>query len=340
MKSLIPALGLLSLLAFAGVSACDGGASKPPTIEVSSEQLKAGGVFIAHVVGCEKGCDQLQRGDIILEMDGQPVSSSKDMRVSRIATGNPIKLKVQKKGAPAPVEVELVLAIGLAKRKQDRFASIEELARAVAGLFDEYARSRPELLDLFRRGPLGEGGEDADHAPEAAAHVGDLEARHLGRAAARPLGAEDAGAGEVVDVVPGALRERPRLPVAGERADDELRIAGAELVVAEAEAGEDAGAELIEEHVVGADEAEERGHALGLLEVDDGAALCLVHADGNLDNGAVIHGVVIAGFLFGIHHFRLEHAGERHGGASCRGRPGRVNVRRTRGYIGRYLDTI
>jgi hypothetical protein len=109
MKSLTPALGLLSLLAIAGVSACDGGgSSKPPTIAVSSEQLKPGGVFVAHVVGCEKGCDQLKRGDLILAVDGQPVSSSKDMRVSRIATGTPLKLSVLKQGAPAPVEVELI----------------------------------------------------------------------------------------------------------------------------------------------------------------------------------------------------------------------------------------
>jgi hypothetical protein len=109
MKSLTPALGLLSLLAVAGVSACDGGgSSKPPTIAVSSEQLKPGGVFVAHVVGCEKGCDQLKRGDLILAVDGQPVSSSKDMRVSRIATGTPLKLSVQHQGAPAPVEVELI----------------------------------------------------------------------------------------------------------------------------------------------------------------------------------------------------------------------------------------
>jgi hypothetical protein len=108
MKSLIPALGLLSLLAVAGVSACDGGTSKPPTIGVTSEQLKPGGVFVAHVIGCEKGCDQLKRGDLILAMDGQPVTSSKDMRVSRIATGSPVKLSVQHQGAPAPVEVELI----------------------------------------------------------------------------------------------------------------------------------------------------------------------------------------------------------------------------------------
>lgn len=107
MKSLIPALGLLSLLAFAGASACDSASSKPPTIEVTTEQLKPGGVFIAHVVGCEKGCDQLQRGDLLLELDGQPVTSSKDFRVSRIATGNPVKLKVHKKSGQV-IDLEIV----------------------------------------------------------------------------------------------------------------------------------------------------------------------------------------------------------------------------------------
>ena len=107
MKSLIPALGLLSLLAFAGMSACDSAGTKPPTVEVTTEQLKPGGVFIAHVVGCEKGCDQLQRGDLLLEMDGKPVTSSKDFRVSRVATGNPVKLKVHKKSGQV-IDLEIV----------------------------------------------------------------------------------------------------------------------------------------------------------------------------------------------------------------------------------------
>jgi hypothetical protein len=46
--------------------------------------------------------------------------------------------------------------------------------------------------------------------------------------------------------------------------------------VAEAEAREDARAELIEEHVVRCDEALHGGAALGLLEVEDGAALAAV----------------------------------------------------------------
>ncbi|HEY8379564.1 MAG TPA: hypothetical protein VIK91_23890, partial [Nannocystis sp.] len=89
------------------ISACDGGGSTAPTVEVTSEQLKPGGVFITYVNGCQKGCDQLERGDLVLEVNGEAVSSAKDLRVSRIATGQPVKLKVHKKSGQV-VEVELV----------------------------------------------------------------------------------------------------------------------------------------------------------------------------------------------------------------------------------------
>jgi hypothetical protein len=87
-------------------TACDG-ASSAPTVEVSSDQLKSGGAFITYVNGCDKGCDQLGRGDLVLEVNGQPVSSNKDLRVSKIATGEPVKLKVKKKDGQE-VEVEIV----------------------------------------------------------------------------------------------------------------------------------------------------------------------------------------------------------------------------------------
>ena len=93
---------------------------------------------------------------------------------------------------------------------------------------------------------LGERGQDADHAPQPAAHVGELEARHLRRRRPPALDAEDARAREVVEVVPGALRERAGLAVAGERADDEPRVRCAQLRVREAEAIEHAGPELLE----------------------------------------------------------------------------------------------
>lgn len=103
-KRLVP-LGFVSLLL--GAVSCDGAGGGPPTVEVSSQQLAPGGVYIAYMVGCESGCDQLAKGDLILELNGKPVTSSKDLRVSQVATGEPVKLKVHKKGG-AVQEVTIV----------------------------------------------------------------------------------------------------------------------------------------------------------------------------------------------------------------------------------------
>lgn len=97
-------VGLTSLLG----AACDGGGTAAPTIEVTSEQLKPGGAYITYVIGCDKGCDQLERGDLVLALNGQPVSSAKDLRVSKIATGEPVKLKVRKGKTGQEAEVEIV----------------------------------------------------------------------------------------------------------------------------------------------------------------------------------------------------------------------------------------
>jgi hypothetical protein len=113
MKRLLSALGLVSLLAgtAASISACDGGASSPPTVAVTSEELAQGGVYVAYINKsgkCSKGCDQLAKGDLILEVNGEAVSSAKDMRNSKIATGEPVKLKVYKHDSKETKEVELI----------------------------------------------------------------------------------------------------------------------------------------------------------------------------------------------------------------------------------------
>jgi len=113
MKKLLSALGLVSLLSGAALAGCDGGGggSSTPSVVVASEDLAAGGAFVSYVnnVGnCGQGCDKLAKGDLILEVDGQPVTSSKDLRNSKIATGSPVKLKVWKKDTKATIEVELV----------------------------------------------------------------------------------------------------------------------------------------------------------------------------------------------------------------------------------------
>ena len=59
--------------------------------------------------------------------------------------------------AKLPVEVELVLAIGLAKRKEDRFARVEDLAaaftRAANGELDNATRARG--WSLIKQYPWG-----------------------------------------------------------------------------------------------------------------------------------------------------------------------------------------
>ena len=114
MKRLLSALGLVSLIAgaTASMSACDGASSSsPPTVSVTSEELAPGGVYIVYINSsgnCSKGCDQLAKGDLILEVNGEPVSTATDTRNSKIATGEPVMLKVLKKDTKETKEVELV----------------------------------------------------------------------------------------------------------------------------------------------------------------------------------------------------------------------------------------
>ncbi len=123
---------------------------------------------------------------------------------------------------------------------------------------------------------LAQGAQDRDDAPQAAGDVGELPAGHRGRGARGAHQPEQPGARQVVEIVAGALRERARLPVAGQRADDEPGRGGPQGVVAEAEAGEHAGPELLEEHVVAGQEAHERAPPGRPFEVEHEAALAPV----------------------------------------------------------------
>ena len=113
MKRLLSALSLLSLFAgaTASISGCDTGSSTAPTIVIPSEELAGGGLYVVYINrsgNCSKGCDQLAKGDLILEINGQAVSSATDARNSKIATGEPVKLKVLKKDTKETKEIELI----------------------------------------------------------------------------------------------------------------------------------------------------------------------------------------------------------------------------------------
>jgi hypothetical protein len=100
MKKLVSALGLLCTL---GLSSCDNALD----FNVPGEKdLKAGGVYVAYNLGCEKGCDQVQKGDLIQKLNGQPVTSAADL--DTLIDGQPHKLDVLAKGTMEAKQVEIV----------------------------------------------------------------------------------------------------------------------------------------------------------------------------------------------------------------------------------------
>ena len=102
LKNLALALGLSTFAMTA--PACDGGGYK-----ITHAQLKAGGVFVAYNLGCDKGCDQVAAGDLILSIDGAELSTGKDLDAANLTDGQPHKLKVKKKGKDGGIiDVEVV----------------------------------------------------------------------------------------------------------------------------------------------------------------------------------------------------------------------------------------
>lgn len=100
MKKLAHALGLLCTL---GLFSCDqAGTSNVP----GKKDLKQGGVYVAYNLGCDKGCDQVQKGDLIQKIDGNTVKTASDL--DGLANGEPHKLDLLAKGSMAPKQVELV----------------------------------------------------------------------------------------------------------------------------------------------------------------------------------------------------------------------------------------
>jgi hypothetical protein len=100
MKKLMTALGLLCTL---GVSSCDNALSFNVP---GNKDLKAGGVYVAYNMGCEQGCDKIEKGDLIQKLDGTPVQTAADLE--SLIDGQPHKLEVLSKGSMEAKQVELV----------------------------------------------------------------------------------------------------------------------------------------------------------------------------------------------------------------------------------------
>ena len=90
MKRFLVNLGLLSTLALGGCTKTGGGNTKPPT----SRDLKGGGVYVVYNHGCDQGCDQIKKGDLIQSVDGVAVTTAAEIDKANITDGNTHKLVV------------------------------------------------------------------------------------------------------------------------------------------------------------------------------------------------------------------------------------------------------
>src|SRR5688572_17850031 len=95
----------LALIASLLLATCEGGTT---SFNIPQEKdLKPGGVYIAYNVGCDKGCDQVQKGDLLQKVDGKTVKTSSDVEAANIADGKPHKLELLTKGSLAPKVVTI-----------------------------------------------------------------------------------------------------------------------------------------------------------------------------------------------------------------------------------------
>jgi predicted small secreted protein len=98
MKKLATVLGLLGSLA---LTSCEN-----VNIGVPGEKdLKPGGVYVAYNLGCDKGCDQIQKGDLIQKLNGNTVQTAADL--DGLIDGQPHKLELIAKGGEAK-QVEIL----------------------------------------------------------------------------------------------------------------------------------------------------------------------------------------------------------------------------------------
>lgn len=78
----------------------------PPTHEV----LLAGGVWVAHNLGCAAGCEQIRRGDRIVAVDGVQVDHGAAVDASGLDRGSPVKLTIVSYGSTVAREVTISAA--------------------------------------------------------------------------------------------------------------------------------------------------------------------------------------------------------------------------------------
>jgi len=97
------AKALLTGSALVVLSACHRGSSAVPR----GESLEHGGVYVAYSLGCEQGCREVRRGDVILAVDGKPVDTREELLAAGLTRDSDVRLDVLRPGASSPREVTI-----------------------------------------------------------------------------------------------------------------------------------------------------------------------------------------------------------------------------------------
>ncbi len=74
----------------------------------TQKDLAPGGVYVAYNMGCQTGCDQVKKGDLIQAVNGQSVKSGLDFDRANVVTGQPVKLAFLRPSTGERKEVQIV----------------------------------------------------------------------------------------------------------------------------------------------------------------------------------------------------------------------------------------
>ena len=153
-----------------------------------------------------------------------------------------------------------------------------------------------------------EGGYDGAVGQHPGEEVNQGEADALGRAIGFAGEVHEAAVSLDDEVVAGLVGHGAGAPVAGDGAIDDVRVDFLDVVVAEAHAGQGAGAEALDHHVGVSGEFFDDVQALFGLEIDGEAALVAVEGE-ELRAFAVPDGGPLAGFVAVVGFFDFDDVG-------------------------------
>lgn len=94
----------LAIATILGLSSCEKDTFKIPM----HKDLKAGGVYISYNLGCEKGCDQIAKGDLVQSIDGKTVKTGEEFDAAQVADGKPHKLELLSANSMEKKSVEIM----------------------------------------------------------------------------------------------------------------------------------------------------------------------------------------------------------------------------------------